>query len=130
MLISAAPLQKGDVAVAFSYSGQTLVVVEAVRQARKNGAHTIAVTNHADSLSAKAADLVLCARVENAPLSGERGRRAPGTMCRNRGHQCDMQCRGIQLVHRPIDSGVVGPIRPPETTIAESPEDGISQCER
>jgi RpiR family transcriptional regulator, repressor of rpiB and als operon len=72
MLMSAALLQKGDVAVAFSYSGQTLVVVEAVRQARKNGAHTIAVTNHADSLLAKEADLALCARAEDSPLNGER----------------------------------------------------------
>lgn len=72
MLMSAALLQKGDVAVAFSYSGQTLVVVEAVRQARKNGAHTIAVTNHADSLLAKEADLALCTRAEDSPLNGER----------------------------------------------------------
>lgn len=72
MLMSAALLQKGDVAVAFSYSGQTLVVVEAARQARKNGAHIIAVTNHADSLLAKEADLALCARVEDSLLNGER----------------------------------------------------------
>jgi RpiR family transcriptional regulator, repressor of rpiB and als operon len=72
MLMSAALLQKGDVAVAFSYSGQTLVVVEAVRQARKNGAHTIVVTNHADSLLAKEADLALCVWAEDSPLNGER----------------------------------------------------------
>jgi RpiR family transcriptional regulator, repressor of rpiB and als operon len=35
MLMSASLLQKGDIAVAFSYSGQTLIVLEAVRQARK-----------------------------------------------------------------------------------------------
>ena len=72
MLMSAALLQKGDVAVAFSYSGQTLVVVEAARQARKNGAHTIAVTNHADSLLAKEADLAMCARAEDPPSNVER----------------------------------------------------------
>jgi RpiR family transcriptional regulator, repressor of rpiB and als operon len=71
MLMSAALLQRGDVALAFSYSGQTLVVVEAVREARKNGAHTIAVTNHADSLLAKEADLALSVRAEASPLSGE-----------------------------------------------------------
>jgi RpiR family transcriptional regulator, repressor of rpiB and als operon len=71
MLMSAALLQKGDVAVAFSYSGQTLVVVEAARQARKNGAHTIAVTNHPDSLLAKEADLALCARLEDLPMNGQ-----------------------------------------------------------
>jgi DNA-binding MurR/RpiR family transcriptional regulator len=31
MLMSASLLQKGDVAVAFSYSGQTLIVLEAAR---------------------------------------------------------------------------------------------------
>jgi len=45
MLMSASLLQKGDVVVAFSYSGQTLIVLEAVRQAQKNGAHIIAITN-------------------------------------------------------------------------------------
>ena len=49
MLMSASLLQKGDVVVAFSYSGQTLIVLEAVRQAQKNGAHVIAITNSPSS---------------------------------------------------------------------------------
>jgi DNA-binding MurR/RpiR family transcriptional regulator len=71
MLMSAALLQKGDVAVAFSHSGQSLAVLEAVRQARRNGAQIIAVTSHGDSALAREADLALCARAEDSPLSGE-----------------------------------------------------------
>jgi DNA-binding MurR/RpiR family transcriptional regulator len=73
MLMSASLLQKGDVAVAFSYSGQTLIVLEAVRQARKNGAHVIAITNSPASRLAQAAHVVLCATAEDSPLIGENG---------------------------------------------------------
>jgi RpiR family transcriptional regulator, repressor of rpiB and als operon len=73
MLMSASLLHKGDVVVAFSYSGQTLVVLEAVRQARKNGAHIIAVTNSPGSRLAEVAHLALCAAVEDSPLTGESG---------------------------------------------------------
>ena len=73
MLMSASLLQKGDVAVAFSYSGQTLIILEAVRQARKNGALVIAITNSAGSRLTQAADVVLCATVEDSPLTGENG---------------------------------------------------------
>jgi RpiR family transcriptional regulator, repressor of rpiB and als operon len=45
MLMSACLLEKTDVAVAFSHCGQTAVVIDAVRQARRNGARIIAVTN-------------------------------------------------------------------------------------
>jgi DNA-binding MurR/RpiR family transcriptional regulator len=73
MLMSAALLQKGDVAVAFSSSGQTLAVLEAVRQARKNGAQVIALTNNPGSRLAHEADAVLCATAEDSPLIGEHG---------------------------------------------------------
>jgi len=73
MLMSASLLQKGDVAVAFSYSGQTLIVLEAVRQARKNGAHVIAITNSPASRLAQVAHVVLCATAEDSPLIGENG---------------------------------------------------------
>src|SRR5215471_9722393 len=63
MLMSASLLQKGDVAVAFSYSGQTLIVLEDVRQARKNGAHVIAITNSPGSRLTQVAHVVLCATV-------------------------------------------------------------------
>ena len=71
MLMSAALLQKGDVVVAFSHSGQSVAVMEAVRQARKNGAQTIAVTNREDSPLAREADQALCTWAEDSPLSGE-----------------------------------------------------------
>jgi hypothetical protein len=48
MLMSACLLEKTDVAVAFSHCGQTAVVIDAVRQARRNGARIIAVTNCPD----------------------------------------------------------------------------------
>jgi RpiR family transcriptional regulator, repressor of rpiB and als operon len=73
MLMSASLLQKGDVVVAFSYSGQTLIVLEAARQARKNGAQVIAITNCPGSRLTQVAHLVLCAPVEESPLTGENG---------------------------------------------------------
>jgi DNA-binding MurR/RpiR family transcriptional regulator len=73
MLMSASLLQKGDVAVAFSYSGQTLIVLEALRRARKNGAHVIAITNSPGSRLTQVAHVVLCATVEDSPLTGENG---------------------------------------------------------
>jgi RpiR family transcriptional regulator, repressor of rpiB and als operon len=73
MLMSASLLQKGDVAVAFSYSGQTLIVLEAAGQARKNGAHVIAITNCPGSRLTQVAHVVLCATVDDSPLTGENG---------------------------------------------------------
>jgi DNA-binding MurR/RpiR family transcriptional regulator len=73
MLMSASLLQKGDVAVAFSYSGQTLIVLEAARQARKNGAHVIAITNCPGSRLTQVAHVVLCATVKDSLLTGENG---------------------------------------------------------
>ena len=57
--MSASLLQKGDVAVAFSYSGQNLTVLEAVRQARGNGATVIAITNRSASMLGQECDLAL-----------------------------------------------------------------------
>jgi DNA-binding MurR/RpiR family transcriptional regulator len=71
MLMSASLLQKGDVVVALSSSGQTLVVVEAARQARRNGARVIAVTNGPLSTLAQEADVLLCTTATGAPLTGE-----------------------------------------------------------
>jgi DNA-binding MurR/RpiR family transcriptional regulator len=73
MLMSASLLQKDDVAVAFSYSGQTLIVLEAVRQARKNGARVVAITNSPGSRLSQVANVALCAAVEDSPLTGESG---------------------------------------------------------
>jgi len=72
MLMSASLLQKGDAVVALSSSGQTLVVVEAARQARRNGASVIAVTNVPLSTLAQEADVSLCTTAGGAPLTGEK----------------------------------------------------------
>lgn len=71
MVMSAALLGHDDVAIAFSHSGSTTAVIEAVELARRNGARTIAVTNYADSPLARIVDVVLCPTAQNNPLLGE-----------------------------------------------------------
>ena len=60
-----------DVAVAFSHCGQTAVVIDAVRQARRNGARIIAVTNCRTSILAQESDVILCPNVEESLITGE-----------------------------------------------------------
>jgi len=71
MAMSASLLQKGDVAVAFSFSGETPAVLDAVRQAKKNGAKVLAITNRLGSMLEQEADLTLCAAADDSPLTGE-----------------------------------------------------------
>jgi DNA-binding MurR/RpiR family transcriptional regulator len=71
MMMSAALLGPDDVAIAFSHSGETAAVLDAVELARKNGARTIAVTNYSESTLAHSVDVVLCSTAENSPLLGE-----------------------------------------------------------
>ncbi len=71
MMMSAALLGPDDVAIAFSHSGSTSAVIDAVELARRNGARTIAVTNYPDSPVAQSVDLVLCSTAQNNPLLGE-----------------------------------------------------------
>lgn len=71
MMMSAALLGEGDVAIAFSHSGSTSAVIDAIELARKNGARTIAVTNYPDSPLARSVDVVLCSTAQNSPLLGE-----------------------------------------------------------
>ena len=71
MLMSACLLEKTDVAVAFSRSGQTAVIIDAVRQARRNGASIVAVTNCRTSTLAQESDVVLCPDVEGSISTGE-----------------------------------------------------------
>jgi RpiR family transcriptional regulator, repressor of rpiB and als operon len=71
MMMSAALLGPDDVAIAFSHSGSTTAVLDAVELARKNGARTIAVTNYPDSPVARMVDVVLCSTAQNSPLLGE-----------------------------------------------------------
>ncbi len=71
MMMSAALLGPDDVAIAFSHSGSTAAVLDAVDLARRNGARTIAITNYADSPVARMVDVVLCSTAQNSPLLGE-----------------------------------------------------------
>lgn len=71
MLMSAALLGEGDVAVAFSHSGATTAVIEPLELARRRGARTIALTNYATSPLASIADVVLCSTAQGSPILGE-----------------------------------------------------------
>jgi DNA-binding MurR/RpiR family transcriptional regulator len=71
MLMSAALLTEGDIAIAFSHSGSTAAVLEPIELARRRGARTIALTNYATSPLAKLADVVLCSTAQGSPLLGE-----------------------------------------------------------
>lgn len=71
MMMSAALLGPDDAVLAFSHSGETTAVIDAVELARRNGARTIAVTNYSQSTLARAVDVVLCSTAENSPLLGE-----------------------------------------------------------
>jgi DNA-binding MurR/RpiR family transcriptional regulator len=71
MAMSASLLGAQDVAIGFSHTGATLVTLDALQIARKNGARTIAVTNYLGSPLAEAADVVLCSTARGSPLLGE-----------------------------------------------------------
>lgn len=70
-MILAGLLGPDAVSFAFSHSGNTSAVIYAVKLARKNGARTIAVTNHADSPLAHLVGLVLCSTARKNPRPGE-----------------------------------------------------------
>ena len=71
MAMSAGLLCQDDLAIGFSHSGATLIVLDALQLARRNGARTIAVTNYLGSPIAEAADVVLCSTARGSPLLGE-----------------------------------------------------------
>lgn len=71
MLMSASLLGPEDVAIAFSHSGRSTVVIDAIKQARECGATTIAITNFARSPLADIARFVLCSTARGSPLLGE-----------------------------------------------------------
>ena len=71
MAMSASLLRAGDVVVAFSHSGSTLAVLEAVQIARSNRASIIAVTNYESSPLAELSDVVLCSTAQGSFLTSE-----------------------------------------------------------
>ncbi len=71
MAMSASLLRAGDVVVAFSHSGRTTGVLEAVQIARSNGANIIAISNYELSPLAELSDVVLCSTALGSPLNSE-----------------------------------------------------------
>lgn len=71
MLMSASLLGPQDIAIAFSHSGNTRAVIEAIQLARRNGARTLAITNYDRSPLAQQAEIVLCSTAQGSPLMGE-----------------------------------------------------------
>jgi len=59
MNVAAANMEKGDVAIGISHSGQTKAVIDAMRQAKKNGVETIAITSHSASLLSKESNFAI-----------------------------------------------------------------------
>ena len=71
MMMSASVPKPDDAVMVFTHSGATTAVLEPMKLARKQGARTIAVTNHLESPVAGAADVVLCSTSRGSPLLGE-----------------------------------------------------------
>jgi DNA-binding MurR/RpiR family transcriptional regulator len=62
-LVSAALLERGDVAIGLSHTGTTVETVRVLQEARRHGAVTVAITNFAGSPLARSADLTLTTAV-------------------------------------------------------------------
>jgi RpiR family transcriptional regulator, repressor of rpiB and als operon len=71
MAMSASLLRAGDAVIAFSHSGSTLAVLDAVQIARNNRASIIAVTNYESSPLAELSDVVLCSTAQGSYLTSE-----------------------------------------------------------
>ncbi len=71
MAMSASLLKPGDLVVAFSHSGRTTGVLEAIQIAHANGASVIAITNYESSPLAAMSDVVLCSTAMGSPLTSE-----------------------------------------------------------
>jgi DNA-binding MurR/RpiR family transcriptional regulator len=71
MAMSASLLGPGDLVAAFSHSGETDAVIEAVRIAREAGARIVVITNHGGSTLGELGDVTLCSTAQGSPLMGE-----------------------------------------------------------
>ena len=71
MAMSANLLGPGDLAIAFSHSGRSSGLVDAVQLAKANGAGVIAISNYDTGPLADMADVVLCSTAQGSPLTGE-----------------------------------------------------------
>lgn len=70
-IVAACGLEKGDVVLAISYSGQTRDTIDAVKLAKEKGAKTLALTCFAESMLAKTADIVLIGGIRRGSPAGE-----------------------------------------------------------
>lgn len=95
-LTSAALLGPGDVAVAFSHTGTTTEPVEALRQAARAGATTVAITSHPGSPLALAADHVLTTAVRETTYRS-------GAMASRIAQLTLVDCLFIGLAQRDLD---------------------------
>lgn len=70
MNVSAANMQEGDLAIGISHSGRTKSVVDAMRQAKRAGAETIAITSYSTSIIRRESDyaIVVYPDEENYPV--------------------------------------------------------------
>ena len=71
MAMSASLLRAGDLVIAFSHSGRTAGVLDAVQIARANRASVIAVTNYESSPLAEISDVILCSTAQGSHLTSE-----------------------------------------------------------
>lgn len=73
-LIAAKLIQANDVVIAISHSGNYVPTVKALEEAKKNGAHCVAITSFSRSLITKTADIVL---FTSPPLRSFKGQTVP-----------------------------------------------------
>jgi RpiR family transcriptional regulator, repressor of rpiB and als operon len=71
MAMSASLLKEDDAVIAFSHSGRTTGVLEAVQIARTHRASVIALTNYGSSPLAELSDVILCSTALGSPLTSE-----------------------------------------------------------
>lgn len=71
MAMSASLLKVGDVVVAFSHTGRTTAILDAVQIARKNGATIIGVSNYETSPLTERSDILLCSNAQGSLLASE-----------------------------------------------------------
>lgn len=69
--MSASLLEKGDVVIAISNSGQSKVIVDNVTLAKNSGASVIAITSYGKSKLYKLSDVVLCTCSSKGPLESD-----------------------------------------------------------
>ncbi|PKW13801.1 MurR/RpiR family transcriptional regulator [Saccharopolyspora spinosa] len=95
-LTSAAVLREGDVAIGISHTGATAETVEALREARRRGATTAALTNFARSPITEVADRVLTTAVRETTYRS-------GAMASRIGQLTVIDCLFIGVAQRHLD---------------------------